>query len=61
MTDTPDEITGTIGPLRYRFGHESGDLFEEGDDFDGLTLTIEVRHAIEAMNLVRLIREEWNP
>lgn len=42
-----DEMTGTIRTarhpvVRYRAGHESGDLFEEGQDYDGLTLTIEV-------------------
>lgn len=45
-TDAPEEVTGTIpGPhgrsVRYRIGHECGDIFAEDEDFNGLTLTIE--------------------
>lgn len=51
------ETTGTIGPLRYRLGAECGDLFEEGDDFDGLTLTVEVRSMEEGRRMIEALRE----
>ena len=40
------ELTGlvTVAPghqRRYRIGHDSGDVFSEDDDYDGVTLTIE--------------------
>ena len=61
MTDLHDtEMTGTISTarhqvVRYRAGHESGDLFEEGQDFDGLTLTIEVADAADAQAMLDAI------
>ncbi|AKG94540.1 hypothetical protein Shpa_29 [Paracoccus phage Shpa] len=65
MTDPRDtEMTGTISTarhqvVRYRAGHESGDLFEEGQDFDGLTLTIEVADAADARAMLNAI--SWRP
>ena len=65
MTDLHDtEMTGTISTarhqvVRYRAGHESGDLFEEGQDFDGLTLTIEVADAADAQAMLDAI--SWRP
>lgn len=55
--DTPEEVTGLIlGPhgrsVRYRIGRESGDVFSEGEEFDGLTLTIEVPSLEGAQTLV---------
>lgn len=50
------EIIGTIGPLRFRLGDECGDVFEEGDDFDGLTLTVEVRDEAEGRRLIEALR-----
>lgn len=50
------EIVGTIGPLRYRLGNECGDVFAEGDDFDGLTLTVEVRDEAEGRRLIEALR-----
>lgn len=44
--DTDELIGHLTGPrqqrLRYRIGESCGDLFEEDDDFDGLTLTVEL-------------------
>ena len=54
------ELTGTIrttrhAQVRYRAGHESGDLFEEGDEFDGLTLTIEISGIEDARAMIEAI------
>ena len=49
------EIVGTIGPLRYRLGDECGDIFAEDDDFDGLTLTVEVRDEAEGRRLIEAL------
>lgn len=56
------EIIGIFGTrrhaaVRFRVGAECGDLFEEGDDFDGLTLTIEVRDYADAAAMLAAIRE----
>jgi hypothetical protein len=63
MTDPldNDEITGTLSTsrhavVRYRAGHESGELFAEGDEYDGLTLTIEISGAADAMAMLEAIR-----
>lgn len=53
MTDD----TGMIGPLRYRLGLECGDLFEEGDEFDGLTLTVECRDDADGQRMIAALRE----
>jgi hypothetical protein len=55
------EITGTISTsrhreVRYRAGHECGDLFEEGDEFDGFTLTIEVSGRDDALAMLEAIK-----
>jgi hypothetical protein len=55
------ELTGTIstprhGTVRYRAGFESGDLFEEGDNFEGLTLTIEVSGQDDALAMIKAIK-----
>jgi hypothetical protein len=62
MTDEPDddEITGTITTprheaVRYRIGQESGNVFTEDEEFDGLTLTIEVSGRRDAMAMLRAI------
>ena len=64
MSDYLDdhEITGTISTarhavVRYRACHESGDIFEEGDDYDGLTLTIEVSGRDDALAMLEAIRK----
>lgn len=67
MTDLHDEeMTGTISTarhqvVRYRAWHESGDLFEEGQDFDGLTLTIEVADAADAQAMLDAISSRAAP
>lgn len=33
---------------RWRVGHDSGDTFTEGDEFDGLALTLELKTPEEA-------------
>ena len=62
MADNLDdtEITGTISTsrhrdVRYRIGRESGDLFEEDQDFDGITLTIEVSGRDDALAMLKAI------
>jgi hypothetical protein len=64
MSDYLDdhEITGTISTerhavVRYRAGHQSGEMFEEGDDFDGFTLTIEVSGRDDALAMLDAIRK----
>lgn len=63
MADPLDqtEITGTISTprhavVRYRAGHESGELFAEGVDYDGFTLTIEVSGKADALAMLEAIR-----
>ena len=56
------EISGTISTgrhrvVRYRAGHECGELFEEGQEFDGFTLTIEVSGHDDAMAMLRTISD----
>jgi len=56
-----DEITGTLSTsrhpvVRYRAGFESGELFAEGDDYEGFTLTIEVSGAADALAMLEAIR-----
>lgn len=51
-----NEIVGKIGPLRYRLGDECGDIFAEDDDFDGVTLTVEVRDEAEGRRLIEALR-----
>jgi hypothetical protein len=68
MADPLDhtEVTGTISTprhaaVRFRAGHECGDLFTEGDEFDGFTLTIEVSGFADAMAMVEAIRADLPP
>jgi hypothetical protein len=68
MTDPLDhtEVTGEISTprhaaVRFRAGHECGDLFAEGDEFDGFTLTIEVSGLDDAMAMVEAIRSKSPP
>lgn len=54
------DITGRLTPHRgrrnrYRIGEESGDIFEEDDEFDGMTLTVEVHSDAEAMRMVETL------
>lgn len=44
----PINMTGR----RFRVGHDSGDTFDEGDDFDGITVTIEIRNPEEAREVL---------
>lgn len=57
----PDEASGEIrtnrhARVRYRFGHECGDVFKENDDFDGTTLRIECADWGEAKDMLAAIR-----
>jgi hypothetical protein len=68
MADPLDqtEVTGKISTprhaaVRYRAGHECGDLFAEGDEYDGFTLTIEVSGLDDAMAMVEAIRSKSPP
>jgi hypothetical protein len=68
MADPLDhtEVTGTIrtprhAKVRFRAGHECGDLFTEGDEYDGFTLTIEVSGLADAMAMVEAIRADLPP
>lgn len=54
-------ITGTISTsrhreVRWRTGHESGDVFVEGEEFDGFTLTIEVSGRDDALEMLEAIK-----
>lgn len=51
-----NEIVGKIGPLRFRLGDECGDVFVEDEDFDGMTLTVEVRDEAEGWRLIEALR-----
>lgn len=58
--DWPDEITGAIATprhpvVRWRSGHECGDLFAEGDDYDGHTLTVETSGHADALAMIEAI------
>jgi len=67
-----DEIKGLVAPptdtlCRYRIGREVGEVFGEGDDYDGLTLTIEIDTVDQGLAFVAAIcdglelAEEWKP
>lgn len=56
------EITGLVAPLpdtlcRYRIGREIGEIFDEGDEYDGLTLTIEIDTVDQGLAFVAALRE----
>lgn len=62
MTDRLEngEMTGVISngrhdAIRWRAGRESGDMFEEGVDYDGFTLTVEISGADDARAMLRAI------
>ena len=44
---------------RWRIGQDCGDTFDEGDDFDGYTLTIELLDPAEADMIARHLRREF--
>lgn len=51
-------------PRRIAILHASGDVFEEDDDFDGMTLTIEILDEAEADAVGRALRRmlpHWRP
>jgi len=55
------DVTGTISTerhraVRFRAGMECGDCFEEGVEFDGYTLTIEVSGEADAMAMIEAIK-----
>lgn len=55
-----EELTGTTSTarhraVRYRAGHESGDMFEPDVEYDGLTLTIEVSGRDDALAMIDAI------
>jgi hypothetical protein len=55
-----DALTGTIiapdgHERRFRVGVEIGEVFAEDEDFDGLTLTLEVRSLEEGASILQLI------
>ena len=56
-----DDISGAIrtnrhARVRYRFGQECGEVFAEGEDYDGPTLTIECADWNEAKDMLAAIR-----
>ncbi|WP_304615871.1 hypothetical protein [Paracoccus sp. (in: a-proteobacteria)] len=58
------EKTGTIctdrfEAVRYRYGHDFGDTFGEGSDYDGLALTVECADAADAQAMLDAI--SWRP
>lgn len=46
----------TPAPRRWRTGQDSGATFDEGEDFDGHTLTIELLDEAEADMIARALR-----
>lgn len=57
-----DETTGRLSPIpgmdhRFRIGTSCGDTFEEEDDFDGYTLTVEVADLDEGEAFLRALRK----
>lgn len=55
-----DEVLGTISTprhevVRYRIGHDSGDVFEKGGDYDGPTLVLEVSGTADAKAMLDAI------
>ena len=44
------------GPRRFRVGQECGCVFDENDDFDGWTLTLELDHEAQADAVARALR-----
>jgi hypothetical protein len=61
----PEIVSTLIKPngleTPYRIGNDSGDVFEEGDDFDGMTLTIAVTSAEEAQAMIAAIEGRRPP
>jgi hypothetical protein len=54
------ELTGTVlapngDERQFRLGPELGEAFADGRDFDGLTLTLEVRSLEEGASILQLI------
>lgn len=63
MTHTLTRILASH-PRRFRVGMDCGDVFSEGDDFDGWTLTVEIMDEGEAAQIVRALRKafpDWQP
>lgn len=57
-----DEITGRLTPIpgmdqRFRIGQSCGDTFDEEDDFDGYTLTVEVDSLDQGEAFLRALRK----
>lgn len=66
MSDHPDTVQIRLAraPRRFRVGYDCGDVFAEGDDFDGLTLTLELLSEEEAETVARFLRTHlphWQP
>lgn len=60
MTDWRDEVLGTVrttdgDELQFRIGSESGDVFAEDEDFDGITLTIECRDVERGVAMIAML------
>jgi len=57
-----NEITGRLTPTpgldaRYRIGREIGEVFEEGEDFDGYALAIELADPSQGEAFIAAIRD----
>lgn len=48
MSDPTLTIPIDMHGRRWRIGDDCGEVFDEGEDYDGLTLTIELRSEAEA-------------
>lgn len=58
----PQEITGLVevstGHMRrFRIGHDSGEVFHDNDDYEGVTLTVEALSMEDGRAILRLL--EW--
>jgi hypothetical protein len=60
---TPDQIEDTTGTIwtprhpavRWRIGYDSGECFAPGQDYDGLTLTLEAASPDDARAMLRAV------
>ncbi len=52
----PLDMTGR----RFRVGDDCGDVFEVDDDFDGLTLTLELKSQDEAKSVLAAILDQYD-
>ena len=58
MTERIGTVTVCGEALAFRLGRDSGEVFAVDKDFDGTTLTIEIRSDAQAAAILRALAEE---